>query len=236
MTDKPTDDQPADEGPITPEVMRRGAAARKRRPAPGAPGGDAPPVPERPVRTATGTLFRVGCLLLVVLGAFELFLASQLVLDPDDARCTAARFRINDANDDDEDFNDVDLPEGDDDADDLPCAEAIELAGQVPDDEDTEPDGEFTEASTFRTQGIFVSALGLAHAAGGFFTLRTRRKAIRTATLVAVAVGIFLPVLGIISMLLLAFAVYALVFSNDAKSIFGQAGGFLRPRPPRASG
>jgi uncharacterized protein YqgC (DUF456 family) len=76
--------------------------------------------------------------------------------------------------------------------------------------------------------------VGLAHAAGGFFTLRTRNKAVRTATLAGVAIGIFLPVLGIVSMLVLAFVVYALVFSNDAKSIFGQTGGFFRPRIPRA--
>lgn len=237
MTDKPTDDAGDDEGPITPEVVRkgRGAAARKRKVGDPVPVPDAPTA-DGPAGRATGTIFRMGCIMLVALGALELFVASQLVLDPDQARCSAARFRIDGANDDDEDFNDVDLPEGVDDVDDLPCGDAIELAGGIPADEDDEPDGTFPEASTFRTQGLFITGLGLAHGVAGFLTLRTRRRPFRTAALVSAALGILLPVLGLISLLLLAFVVFALAFSADAKAIFGSGPGFLRPRAPRAPG
>jgi len=255
--------------PITPEVIdgggsgatgptgRRGAAARKRRP--GAAGGDVgdlsdlsggsgsgsgsgddgPVPPGRPVRPATGRFFRAGCLVLAALGVIELFFAAQLVLDPDDARCTAAKFEIDEANDpdDDETFDDVDLPEGEEDADDLECEQAIVLAGDIPDDEDEPADGEFTEASTFRTQGIIIAVLGLGHSLSGFFTLRTRAKKIRTAALVFTALGLFLPILGIFSVVALVFIIYALVFSADAKAIFGPVGsgggGLFRPRPPR---
>lgn len=243
MTDHPTDGQPEGdpgegEGPIKPEVVRRGAAARKRRMGvEGAVPGDAPaPVPgdARPgARRATGTLFRIACMLLTVVGALELFLGAQLVMDPDDARCTAARFRIDDANEDDESFNDVDLPEGAADADELGCEQAIAAAGDIPDDEDEPADGEFAAASSFRTQGMVVGALGLAHGVSGFLTLRTRNRRWRTAALVFVAIGLFLPVLGIVSLVVMAFVVFALVFSNDAKAIFGQPGGLFRPRVPR---
>jgi hypothetical protein len=240
VTDKPTDDTGDDEGPIKPEVVGsgRGAAARKRR-----PGGEPVPVPGDAAGDVTedvpprrgGTIFRMGCILLVALGVMELFIASQLVLDPDEARCSAARFRIDAANDDDEDFNDVDLPEGIDDVDDLECVDAIALAGDIPSDEDDEPDGTFPEASSFRTQGLVVGALGLAHGITGFLTLRTRRRAFRTTALIFAAAGILLPVLGIISLLLLAFVVFALAFSRDAKELFGGGSGFFRPRVPPAS-
>jgi hypothetical protein len=244
-TDEPTGGD-ADEGPITPEVVRRGAAARKRRPGSPDGGGDANDADEAPTpgggrpmargaRPASGVMFRTGCMLLVAIGVLELFLGAQLVRDPDQARCTAARLQIDEANDDDETFNDVELPEGSEDADDVLCNDAIGLAADIPDDEDEPADGTFAEASTFRTQGIIVSVLGLAHGVTGFFTQRTRNRRWRTAALVFVAAGLFVPVLGIISMIVMAFVVFALLFSNDAKAIFGQTGGLFGPRPPRGA-
>jgi hypothetical protein len=234
-TDGPTDEPGGDEGPITPEVVRgRGAAARKRRPA------GEPPEPEHVPGAADASpsggryaIFHLGCMAITLLGVLELAIATPLVLDPEQARCTAARFRIDQAIDDDEDFNDVALPEGAEEADDVECADAIELAGQVPDDEDEEPEGTFPEESAFRTQGLIVSALGLAHGVVGFLTLRTRSRAWRTGALGLAALGLLFPVLAIISMVLVAFVVYALAFSRDSKELFGVGGGFLRPRMPR---
>ena len=240
MTDRPTDDSSGDrsddDAPIEPEVVRRrGAAARKRRP------GDVPPVPSHepePGRSvgAAGSVFRIGCILLTTLGVLEVFVASQLVLDPDGARCTAAQFAVDAANDDDEDFNDVTLPDDAEDAGDIACDDAIALAAAIPSDEGEEADGTFPAASSFSTQGLIISGLGIGHAVTGFLTLRTRRKPFRTAALVFIAFGLFLPALGIISLVILAFAVYALLFSADAKAIFGGGSGFLRPRFPPASG
>jgi hypothetical protein len=237
-TDGPIDDPGGDEGPIKPEVVRgRGAAARKRRPAGDAPEPEHVPGPAaEPAGGGRYTIFRLGCMALTLLGVLELAIATPLVLDPDQARCTAARFRIDQAIDDDEDFNDVELPEGIDEADDVDCADAIDLAGQIPDEEDEEPEGTFPEPSAFRTQGLIVSALGIAHGFVGFLTLRTRSRAWRTAALGLAALGLLFPVLAIISMVLVAFVVYALAFSRDSKELFGGGGGFLRPRiPPRPS-
>jgi hypothetical protein len=238
------DDTPGDEGPITPEVVRRGASSRKRRvgqPDDGPAPDDSPsPVPGRPVRgQATGRMFRTACLLLIGIGVIEVFLGATRVTDPEAARCTSARFDIDAANDDDEDFNDVDLPEGVEDADDddLDCDEAVDLAAGIPDDEDEPADGEFPEASTFRTQGIVLAVLGLAHGLAAFFTLRTRSRAVRNFALVTAAAGIFLPILGIVSLLGMLFVVYGLAFSADAKVLFPRPAGapsLFRPRPPAA--
>jgi hypothetical protein len=172
-------------------------------------------------------------MLLIALGAMELFVASQFVLDPVEARCRAARFQVESALDDDEEFNDPDMPEGVDEADDLDCDDAIRLAGAIPEDEDDEPDGTFPDSGTFRTQGIIITTVGLGHAVTGFLTLRTRQRWARVAALVFAAVGLLFPVLGLISLVVLAFAVFALAFSADAKAIFGPGSGFFRPRVPR---
>jgi hypothetical protein len=174
-------------------------------------------------------MVRVGAMLLVALGLMQLFLAAQWAFDPDAARCTSARLAIDVANDDDEDFNDVELPDDVDETGDLDCDQAIALAGAIPADEDDQPDGEFTSASTFRTQGIGIGVLGIAQGASGILVLRTRKRLFRNIALGTAAVGILVPVLGIISLLALAFVVFALAFSRDAKAIWG-GGSFLRPR------
>jgi hypothetical protein len=232
------------DGPITPEVVKgRGAAARKRRGGEPTDGdaadlgdlsgaGDARgPDDAAPAGTGRpGTMVRIGCMVLVALGLMQVFLGGQWALDPDAARCTSARLAIDTANDDDEDFNDVTVPDDVDEVEDLDCDQAIELAGAIPDEEDEEADGEFTGASTFLTQGIGIAVIGLAQAVSGLLVLRTRKRLFRNIALGAAAAGILLPVLGIVSLLALAFAVFGLAFSRDAKAIWG-GGSFLRPRP-----
>lgn len=167
-TDPPGDDPTADDGPITPEVVdgggpssgnRRGAAARKRRGGPagagaggfGGGGGGAGdvPVPDAPAVMGSGFVFRAGCILLAGFGALVLFLAAPQVADPAGTRCTAARSLIEDTIDNDDDWDDIDLPEGvtdGDDVDDLDCEEAIALADTVPVDEDDSTCGQAREA------------------------------------------------------------------------------------------
>lgn len=247
-------DDPAGDEPITPEVVRpRGAAARKRRRGDGdadagahasaeagadagadEAGGDGDATRGAPM-ARQAPMVRLGAMILVALGIMQLVLTSQWVIDPEGARCRSARLVVERANDDDEDFNDVELPDGVDDVDDLECDQAIELAGNVPADEDDEPDGEFAEASQFRLQGIGIGVLGLAQAVTGFLVLRTGNRLARNVALGTAAVGILLPVLGIVSLLALAFVVFALAFSKDAKATWG-SGGFLRPRPPASGG
>lgn len=223
-----TDDQPDDEGPITPEVVRRRANARKRRVVPGedpvdgpAPD-DAAPIPG--VRTrgvATGRTFRLACFVMVGLGLLELFLSVPTLLDPAKTRCDRAQFEIDAANDDDEDFNDVTLPEGVEEADDLSCADAISLAGQIPADEDDEPDGSYISESAFVTQGAIFGVLGIAHGVVGFFLFRTKKKVLRNVALVLTALAVLpLAALGILGLAVILLIVYGLGFSADAKALF----------------
>jgi hypothetical protein len=249
VTDQPTDD---DQGPITPEVVRpkRGAAGRKRKatlgepipaasvdadadadgdPATGTDGGTPPGT-----RRSTGTMFRAGCLLLVALGVLQLLTVGvPYTFSTDSVRCTGARGAIDAANDDDDDFNDVDLPEGVEDADDVPCDEAIELAGNIPEDEDDEPSGEFISEQFIRTQGIIILIVSVVAAATGVVLLRTRDRRVRIVAFVCCALGILFPLLGFAALLGYGFVVFAIGFSNDARTIFGQGTGFLRPRPRR---
>jgi hypothetical protein len=241
------DDAAGDEGPITPEVVRRGAAGRKRRVGAGTePDGPAPddapaPVPGRPRREATGRIFHMGAILLVGVGVLELGLAVPAVLDPGAARCASARTSIDLANDDDDTFNDVDLPEGVDDADDVECDEALSLAARIPDDEDDEPaaDAEYriTE-SAIVTQSAIFSVHGIASGVVGFLLRRRPKRALRNVALVLVAIAV-LPLiqLQIIGLAIIAFLVYALAFSADAKVLFPRdpdMPSMFRPRPPAA--
>lgn len=249
MTD-PHDPEDGD-APITPEVVKpRGAASRKRRSgepggAPGDPAdlgdlsgsgdGAAPAGAGAAEGGRPGTMVRLGAMILVALGLMQLFLGGQWALDPDAARCTSARLAIDAAADDDEEFNDVELPDGVDDVEDLECDQAIALASAIPDEEGEEPDGDFPGASQFRTQGIGIAVLGVAQGITGLLVLRTRKRLFRNIALGTAAAGIMLPVLGIVSLLALAFVVFALAFSRDAKAIWG-GGGFLRPRPRAGAG
>lgn len=240
------DDADAADGPITPEVVRpRGAAARKRRgadPAGGEPAdlSDLDPTAGRATGAPApggrpGTMVRFAAMALVAMGLMQLFIGAQWALSPDSIRCSFARLAIDDANDDDEDFNDVPLPDDAEDAGDVACDEAITLAGAIPADEDDEPDGEFDAESVFRTQGIGMIVVGLAQVPAGFLVLRTLKRVVRNIALGTAAAGMLLPALGILTLAAMAFVVFGLAFSRDAKAIWG-GGTFLRPRPSSGAG
>jgi hypothetical protein len=76
--------------------------------------------------------------------------------------------------------------------------------------------------------------VGLAQVVTGMLLLRTLRRGHRTAALAAAAAGILLG-LGVLSLAAVAFVVFALVFSRDAKATWG-AGSLMRPRPPAEAG
>jgi hypothetical protein len=238
-----------DEGPITPEVVRRGAAGRKRRVIPGTePDGPAPddgpaPIPGRLGRgVPTGRIFHMAAMLLVGVGVLELVLAVPAVYDPAAARCASARNAIEVANDNDDSFDDVDLPEAAEDADDVECDEALALAGRIPDDEDDEPaaDAEYgvTESAIVVQSSIFA-VHGVISGIVGFLLRRRPTRMLRNGALALVAIAVLpLTQLGIIGLALIVFLVYGLGFSADAKALFPRhpdAPSLFRPRPPAAS-
>jgi hypothetical protein len=253
--DGPITPDPAGEGPITPEVVRRrGASARKRRlggdvgaAADGpAPDDGPPPRPTRTGRPADGRTFRRGCTVLTAVGVLVLVNGVTLVAGPASVRCDSARRAVESALDDDEDFNDVALPEGTDtdEIDDLDCDQAIDLAGQIPDDEDEEPSGDFVAESTIRNFGLVYSGVGIVLGALGFLLLRRQTRTLRTAALAVTVVSTLLvaPALTLgglpIGLLMVVFVIYALGFSADAKALFPpdrNRPSLFRPRPPRGA-
>jgi len=196
-----------------------------RRPAAGAarPAGASP----------RGRLVRIGCAVLGLIGLLALVLGAQTASDPAAAQCNQARFIL-------EDEEVVD----DGEADDIPCDDALDQAaelaaadGTAADEDEDEDVAEVQEEGTIRTIGFLFAGIGLVQVAGALMTARTGRKSARMVALVGAAIGIVFPVpvplLGPLgSMLLLAFAVYAVLFSSDARAVFGDPGGprFLRPR------
>lgn len=252
MTDEtPTDGEAADDGPITPEVVKRGASARKRRVGQGADGpapDDEPvPAPGRPLRAATGRTFARGCTVLAGLGILVMVNGVFLAADPAGVRCDSARRTVESALDDDEEFNDVDLPEGTDadELDDLDCDVAIELAGQVPTDEDDEPSGDWITEGAIRNYGLVYAGAGVALGVVGFLLLRGRTRPLRTAALVLTVVGVLVlaPAMTLaglpLGLPMAVYVIFALGFSADAKAMFPpdpNRPGLFRPRPPRAAG
>ena len=88
------------------------------------------------------------------------------------------------------------------------------------------------EALEILPQGIVFLVIGLGQLGGAILTIRTMSKRARLVALVGAGFGIVLPVLGLLTIVILAFAVYAIFFSSDARAVFGDPGGprFLRPR------
>lgn len=172
-----------------------------------------PPPATRPI----GRVVRIGCAALGLFGLLGLALGATAVSDPAQGRCAQARNIL-------EDDGDVD------DAGDVECDEAVSRAialGEEDDDVASVP----TE-STVRTYGFILAGIGLLQAVGAVLTLRTRTKAMRLAALVGAGLGIIFSPLGLIGIPVLGFVVYAILFSGDARAVFGEPGGprMFRPR------
>jgi hypothetical protein len=228
VTDKPTDDPGDDEGPITPEVVRRGrGAAARKRPREGDPVPVPDPAPvEAPVRRRS--MFRIGCIALAALGLMLVVQGGFQVANPESTQCLNARSAL--LQDADDQLEDEELDDRRDEIDDLGCDDAIAEADAL---EDYSPPTD----SAVRTLGAVIIIVGLVQIAAGLMTARTQSRTWRT---VAVATAVPTIVLALLSanILLLAlggFVLFALMFSQDAKALFGGGSGFLRPRVPPAT-
>jgi hypothetical protein len=191
-----------------------------------APAGDAAPAPRRPVRPV-GRIVRMGCILLAVIGGVGVIQGTMLALDPEDAVCTQARRVLDDdaADDDGKNLEDEALDEREEEIDDLECEAAVAEAEAV-------DDGDVPSEGAARTTGLLFAGVGLAQLVIGLLLLRRHDNRLRIAALVVCALGILVPALGIFSIPMLAFVVYALGFSADSKAIFGGGLGRGRAAPP----
>jgi hypothetical protein len=184
-----------------------------------------PPVPEpRPepdpsapsTGRPAGRLVRLGCIVLGVLGALGVALGATTASDPEGGRCTQARSVL----------EDEDVVE---DGGDVGCDEAVEQATALAAaDEDVD---EIATESTIRTFGLIVAGIGVLQLVGAVLTLRTRTKPARLVALVGAGLGIVFSPLGLLGIPILGFVVYALSFSGDARTVFGDPSGLRAFRP-----
>jgi hypothetical protein len=172
-------------------------------------------------------VIRAACLLLMVSGMASLLFSIPVVMDPSSAQCHLTRTWVDDANTDTKAWNNVEL--GGRKPRDLPCDEAVRLADGIRvKEKDPSKTATVPSDSALRIQNLMAALLGLGQGVSGFFLLRTLGRAARTLSLGFSGAGIVLQVLGIISLGVFAFVVYALAFSPASREIWPR-----EPRPER---
>ncbi len=168
-------------------------------------------------RAAVPPVIRAGCITLGVLGVVSLLLAFPAIVNPASVRCSLARSVIEEANDDEEGFNDVDT--GRREARDIRCDEAITLAETVRRSEKDDRTVSIPSAALIRNRGLMSAIVAVGQMVAGFFTISLQRRW-RTAALVFTALGVVVPVLGLVTVAVLGFVVYALGFSTASREIW----------------
>ncbi len=167
---------------------------------------------------SSAPVIRAGCVALMVLGALSVFLATPGLLDPGGVRCSLARTLIRNANEDGEEFNDVDT--GGKQPEELECAAAVQLVGGIRKEAKKDDTISVPSASTIRIRSALTVLVGAGQVAGGFLTLRTLGHRARLAALVFATLGMLFPALGVISLAVLLFVLYALALSGPSRVIW----------------
>ena len=168
------------------------------------------------------------CVLLAIVGLGATMLSLPGVLDPAGSRCHLARTWLDDANTDNKDWNNVDT--GGQKADDLACPDAIRLADQIRLRENSDKTIAIPSESVVLIQSGLAVIMGIGHAFSGWFLLRRLSRQARAMAIGFSAAGLVLRVLGIISLGVFVFVVYALVFSAASREIWPK-----EPREPRGT-
>jgi hypothetical protein len=164
------------------------------------------------------TVVRLACLLLPVVGFGSVLISLPSLAKPENARCSLSRARIDDANTDTKPWNNVDT--GGRKARKVPCADAIRLAGQVRLDQKGTRTASVPGEEAVRIQAGLAVVLGLGQGISAALVFRTLGRPARNAAVAFAALGIALPVLGIFSLGVAIFLVYALVISSAAKQLW----------------
>jgi len=165
-------------------------------------------------------IVRVACILLMVLGFGSVAISLTPAADPAGARCNLSRDRLNRANTDKKTWNNVDT--GGRKAKDVPCADAVRLVSQIRlSQKGTKTDSAPSETAV-RVQGLLGIVLGLGQGVTGSLVLRKMDRQLRNTAVGFAAFGLVFPVLGPLSFGIAFFAIYALVFSFQAKAVWGR--------------
>ena len=154
----------------------------------------------------------------MIVGIVSVMFSVPIVLDPAKAQCTLSRTWLDDANTDKKDWNNVDT--GGQKAKDVPCPDAVRLAAQVPTNEKGTKRIRVPSESALQIQNALAVALGAGQAASGFYVIRTLSRRARMAAIVLSVAGTVIQVLGILSLGVFVFVVYAFAFSPASREIW----------------
>jgi hypothetical protein len=154
----------------------------------------------------------------MIVGAVSVMFSVPIVLSPDKAQCTLGRTWLDDANTDKKDWNNVDT--GGQKAKDVPCPDAVRLAEQVPTNEKGTKRIRVPSESALQIQNLLAVGLGAGQAASGFYVIRTLSRRARMAAIILSVAGTVIQVLGILSLGVFVFVVYAFAFSPASREIW----------------
>ncbi|MGH9010573.1 MAG: hypothetical protein ACRDYF_12115, partial [Acidimicrobiia bacterium] len=166
----------------------------------------------------TPTVIRGACILLMIVGLVSVLFSLPVALGPAKAQCQLSRTWLDDANTDKKDWNNVDT--GGQNAKDLPCPDAIRLAEQVPLNEKGTKKVTVPSESALQIQNAVAVAMGVGQAASGFYVVRTMSRRSRIAAIGFSVAGTVIQILGILSLGVFVFVVYAFVFSPASREIW----------------
>jgi hypothetical protein len=154
----------------------------------------------------------------MIVGAVSVMFSVPIVLGPAKAQCTLSRTWLDDANTDKKDWNNVDT--GGQKAKDVPCPDAVRLAEQVPTNEKGTKRIRVPSESALQIQNLLAVGLGAGQAASGFYVIRTLSRRARMAAIILSVAGTVIQVLGILSLGVFVFVVYAFAFSPASREIW----------------
>lgn len=178
--------------------------------------------------TRPPSVIRAACFMLLAVGVASVMFSLPVVFNPSSARCHLARTWIDQANGDKKDWNNVDI--GGRTPKNVPCNEALVAADGIPvKEKDPSKTASVPSESTLRIQNFLALVMGAGQAGAGFLVLRRMSRQARSMALGFSAAGIVLQVLGIFSLIVFAFVVYAFAFSAASRAIWPR-----EPRAPRA--
>jgi hypothetical protein len=157
----------------------------------------------------------------MIVGAVSVMFSLPLMLDASSGRCQLSRSFIDQANKDKKDWNNVDT--GGQKVKDIPCPDAVRLVQEIPRDEKGTRKVTVPSESALKIQNTVAAVMGAGQAVSGFYLIRSLGRMARNAAIASSAAGIILQILGILSLGVFAFVVYAFAFSPASREIWPRA-------------
>jgi hypothetical protein len=163
-------------------------------------------------------VIRAASIVLMVVGVLSVVLSAATVIDPSGARCHLSRSWLDDANTDKKDWNNVDT--GGVESGDLPCADAVRLADGIRLKENEDRTASVPGERALRIQAALAVLLAAGQVVSGVLVMTRLSRQARNAAIALTAVGIILRILGILSIGVFLFVVYALAFSPASRELW----------------